>query len=472
MRYGNVHYIHRRFVRELLTSLDGSVGTIDTANAIFGHVGLQFLPTYLNKTKQYYYTSLQQMNFKINPEKSRQVVNQWVSNRTHGHIKNLMPPGSIGRHSLLVVVNAVFFKGLWEIPFHAHNTTMMDFHVTRSQSTKVDMMCLKAYLGFASDIDGKYDVLELPYEGNTAFYIILPHKNVSLYTVENMLNMSKLNDLMDNLNTALRVEAWVPKFEFTQRFNLVDVLKNLGVRDVFDPVKCDLSNMTGQGDHEKVMLSGVYHKTAIELNEEGTIATGGTGSIYIPISEDSPFEDVQFRADRPFLFLIRDKLTRSILFLGRFTSPPNTDIGTSPTEDDKKEEGGDAEEDEDDESVYVFEPIERETVNPLGAAGKNPPPAPTSTVDRSRSDASVRTVPHTTTNVTSPTAVTRNNVEGKTNNANEMTDRTMNMTIDPAIIGALHSGSVSLGLSCVLSNLYMMTVPLYFTMEYYKYHKY
>ena len=214
----------------------------------------------------------------------------------------------------LVLANAIYFKGKWEKQFDENATTRADFRVSPGETVRVPMMSRKGDFNYTEN--GRLQVLELPYQGNElSMVVLLPGKVDGISRMEASLNPKSLDALLGSLETR-KVTVYFPRFKTTSSFNLKDTLESMGMPDAFDPARADFSGIDG---HKSLFLSAAIHKAFVEVNEEGTEAAAATGMIVVTTSV--PLEPLVFRADHPFLFLIRHNPSGSILFLGRVFDP-------------------------------------------------------------------------------------------------------------------------------------------------------
>ncbi len=324
--------IHSGF-RDLLEALGDPASnyTLDIANRLFAaNQGLNLQADYQSTTRDYYKADVELMDFRNDPDGSREDINDWVEDNTNDKIQDLLPEGSITQDTALVLVNAIYFKGLWQIPFNPDDTTQEPFYVTPENPVQMDMMSLSDkrmnYLEYSS-LDCK--ILELPYEGDKASMIILlPNEEDGLGSLEEAVTMETLTSVLDQLQSE-SVNLKLPKFKLEQTINLKAYLKALGMEDLFDSEKADLSGINGRKD---LVVTDAVHKSYVDVNEEGTEAAGATGIIVGVTAVQTP---KNFVADRPFMFCLRDTETGSILFMGRLQTQPQEDasIGQFGAED-------------------------------------------------------------------------------------------------------------------------------------------
>jgi len=215
----------------------------------------------------------------------------------------------------LVLVNAIYFKGDWINHFKTNNTADAPFFVTSDQPVQTKMMNLSANFGYGES--DKFQALELPYRGNdVSMVVLLPRETNSLPALENSLDQSHLADAIAQTRNR-KVDVFLPKFKLTQQFSLTGTLTAMGMTDAFSS-RADFSGMDGAKD---LFISDVIHKAYVDVNEQGTEAAAATAVTMMRSAMPRPQPAPVFRADHPFLFLIRDTHSGSILFLGRVTNP-------------------------------------------------------------------------------------------------------------------------------------------------------
>jgi serpin B len=283
------------------------------ANALWGQKGEPFLKEFLDSAQNYYGASINQVDFVNETEQSRQKINSWVEEKTKNKIENLIPQGSVDRETALVLTNAIYFKGDWKTKFSKSETQNTDFNVSTNQKVKIPLMHLKD--NFKYYADEKLQAIELPYKGNEiSMLVLLPNETEGLKEIENTLTAENLNNLLSKI-TMEKVDVYFPKFKMAWgTFSLTKALVELGMTDAFNPEKADFSGMNGKKD---LWISDVFHQSFIEVNEEGTEAAAATGVV---MTHALHIESI-FRADHPFIFIIKDNRSGSILFMGRVINP-------------------------------------------------------------------------------------------------------------------------------------------------------
>ena len=298
--------------------------TLSVANAFFGRKEYPFLQTYLNIVTKYYYALLKNLDFGGNPDACRKFINDWVASNTNQKIKNLLGPTAITPATVAVLVNTIYFKCLWKIQFEVKNTISSTFHLTTTKSMTTKMMKLDGKRFQYAEVSSlNCKIIELPYEGDeVSMYILLPNSINGLAALESQLTSAKLNNAISGMYRA-KVDVSIPKFNMTLKVQLKKILMAMGIKAMFGGG--DLSGMDGT---LRLFVSKVVHKAYIDVNEEGTEAAAATAVVIDYTSAELP---KTFKADHPFLFFIREKVTGSILFSGRVVEPPKAGAGSSGT---------------------------------------------------------------------------------------------------------------------------------------------
>ncbi|KAK7802291.1 hypothetical protein U0070_012813 [Myodes glareolus] len=309
--------VHQGF-QSLLTEVNktGTQYLLKTANRLFGEKTCDLLASFKDSCCKFYEAEMEELDFKGDTEQSRQHINTWVAKKTEDKIQELLSPGAVDSDTLLVLVNAIYFKGNWEKQFDKGNTREMPFKVSKNEEKPVQMMFKKStfqttYIG---EIFTK--ILLLPYAGNELNMIImLPDEHVELSTVEKEITYEKFIEWtrLDKMQEQ-KVEVFLPRFKLEENYDMKDFLCKLGMTDAFES-RADFSGISSK---QGLSLSKVVHKSFVEVNEEGTEAAAATHANKTKRSvRDTPC----FCADHPFLFFIQHVKTNAILFCGRFSSP-------------------------------------------------------------------------------------------------------------------------------------------------------
>jgi serpin B len=288
---------------------------LDFANGIWAQKDHVFLAAFLDVARQSYGANLRQIDFRTRSETARTEINDWVGHETKGKITDLIQPGVVNPATQLVLVNAIYFKGQWAREFDKQNTANAPFSVTSTQKLPVPLMNLTADFKYAEV--GGLQLLELPYAGDGfAMVVLLPRDVDGLNNLENLLNKQTLDHWLTQARE-LNVAVLLPKFKLAAQFSLAKPLGEMGMTDAFSP-GADFSGMDGERD---LFISAVVHKAFVDVNEEGTEAAAATGVVMRMNAVRMPRPTPIFRADHPFIFLIRDLHSGSILFLGRVVDP-------------------------------------------------------------------------------------------------------------------------------------------------------
>ncbi len=288
---------------------------LTVANALWGQQGYGFLTEFLELIQTNYDGKLIELDFVTATETARNTINTWVEEKTKEKIKNLIAQGVLNSMTRLVLTNAIYFKGNWASQFEKQRTNDAPFTLAGGEKVDVAMMNQTEEFGYMETED--FQVLELPYVNNELSMIIfLPKQTDGLAEFEKTLTAENLSQWLGGLRNR-KVIVSIPKFKMTSQFSLASVLKSLGMTDAFVPNVADFSGINGKRD---LFISAVIHKAYVDVNEEGTEAAAATG-VVMGATSIGPRQTPVFRADHPFLFLIRDNLSGSILFIGRMTNP-------------------------------------------------------------------------------------------------------------------------------------------------------
>ena len=292
--------------------------TLSTANALWVQNDYPLLKEVTDVVSQYYDGRLTHLDFKGAVEESRNTINDWIAHQTQGKIKEAIPQGALAPLTRLVLTNAIYFKGSWKMAFSDDATKEEDFFVGANQTVKVPMMQKQGHLFSYTEMEN-VQILEMPYKGENISMLVLLPKTGELFTLEERLNINQLNQWKDQLREQ-KVDVYMPRFSFTSGYKLKEQLKNMGMPLAFNPPDeeggADFSGFVGKKD---LYIAFIKHLAFIDVNEEGTEAAAATT---VAVSTTSlPVAPPVFRADRPFVFLIQEKSTGHILFMGKVINP-------------------------------------------------------------------------------------------------------------------------------------------------------
>jgi len=287
---------------------------LKVANALWGQAGYAFLPAFVKRVETDYGGKLREMDFVHAAEQARQTINTWVAKQTNDKIKNLISRGILGPMTRLVLTNAIYFKGNWATQFKEELTRPEPFTLLDGKTVQSPMMNQKETFRYTET--ETLQILELPYVDEALSMVVLLPKAVDgIERLEAALNSENLAGWLDGLGKQ-EVKVTIPKFKMTSKFDLKQVLVRMGMRDAFTRA-ADFSGMTS---NRELFISAVIHQAYVDVNEEGTEAAAATG-VVMKMTSMRPDRTPVFRADHPFIFMIRDNHSGSILFLGRVMNP-------------------------------------------------------------------------------------------------------------------------------------------------------
>ena len=293
---------------------------VSTANALWPDVGFTLLDEFVDIIETYYGGKASEVEYG-NPEEAARIINEWVENQTNNLIKDLVPASAIDPVlTKLILTNAIYFKGIWQVQFDELNTTDRDFTLSSADTVQVETMKLiGADDKFNYTETGDLQILELPYTGgDISMMILLPREGVELSDVISSLKREDYISWIDEMYET-KADIYLPKFKFETSYGLNDYLKELGMVDAFDNA-ADFSGIDGT---KNLFISSVLHKAFVEVNEEGTEAAAATAVIMDlkAVSPDEPPERITFDCNHPFVFTIHHKETGTILFMGTVDDP-------------------------------------------------------------------------------------------------------------------------------------------------------
>jgi serpin B len=291
---------------------DGEGFRLNIVNAIWGQKDYQFLANFLDVLAVNYGAGLRVLDFIGAPEESRLTINDWVADQTEDRIKDLIPPGLINSLTRLVLTNAIYFNAKWQHTFEEAMTEDGLFHLLDGSQLTVPMMRQTESFKYAEG-DG-YQAVELLYDGGELSMVILLPDSGQFEAFEDSLSAETVTGIIENLEYQ-QVDLTMPKFEFDSSFSLQEALSALGMPIAFSG-SADFSGMTG---NRELFISDVVHKAFVSVDEAGTEAAAATAVV---VGETAmPPAPVTMTIDRPFIFLIRDIETGTILFVGRTLDP-------------------------------------------------------------------------------------------------------------------------------------------------------
>jgi serpin B len=288
---------------------------LNIANSTWTQEDHQFREEYLDVLAENYGAGLHLVDFANAAEDARQSINNWVSKETEGKIKDIIPSGGIDSLTRLILANAIYFKASWENAFEKDATQDGEFALLDGSQLQVPMMTYSHPKGFAYAKESGFQAVELPYVGGQVSMLLLVPDIDRFGEFERSLSGGQIRSLVESFEYK-NVLLTMPKFSFESQFSLANTLREMGMSMAFEPDQADFSGMDG---YRNLFISDVIHKAFVDVNEEGTEAAAVTE--ILAGSESLSGADVELTIDRPFIFLIRDIPTGTILFLGRVTNP-------------------------------------------------------------------------------------------------------------------------------------------------------
>lgn len=321
--------LHPEFAQLTYQLTDARGYQLSIANRLWAQKDFPLLPPFVKTTQDFYGAPIESLNFANAAEASRK-INDWVAKQTQNQIKDLLSPEDLDCNTRLVLTNAIYFKGNWLNQFESGKTKNQPFTLASGEKQQVPMMSQSQDFRYAEFEN--LQVLEMPYQGNKlSLVILLPANPDGLPKLEGALTADNLQKWLSF--SQREVQVFLPKFTFEQSFNLKDVLSQMGMPDAFSnqPGVADFSGITNK---ENLFVSNVIHKAFVEVDEKGSKAAAATAAIMCttePCASPLPPSPPIFRADHPFLFLIRERQSGTIIFMGRFADPSSKNSSrTSP----------------------------------------------------------------------------------------------------------------------------------------------
>lgn len=296
---------------------DNQLFKLYSANALWVQKNYNLLPDFTTSVQRYYLGEDNNLDFIGDTENSRVTINKWVESKTNDKIKDLIPkvPEMITPSTRLVLTNAIYFNGTWVNKFEKEATIKQDFKVNPEKKVQADMMQQQDTFGYAETND--LQALKLDYEGGKISMLVLLPKT-DFGSID--LSAENLKSINSKLERQL-VNVYLPKFNLTYDMELSQTLKDMGMVQAFSG-GADFSGMTTV---ESLQIGAVIHKAFVDVNEDGTEAAAATAVIMVatamPVQPHLPPKVYTFRADHPFVFLIQDDTTGSILFMGKIADP-------------------------------------------------------------------------------------------------------------------------------------------------------
>jgi serpin B len=317
--FGGQEELHKSYekIMQSIESDNGDGIKLNIANSLWAEKAYTFLASYTDLLKTRYHTHAGTFDFVDGPEKVRKKINAWVEQETNDKIKDILPSEAINAQVRLVLVNALYFRGEWANKFNVQATHKDAFYLTEKDTVHTEFMNNLGNFHYYED--EKYQVVELPYKGNkVSMMIFLPNGKNKLTRIDEDFKYSYYAGITDSLKIA-KVRITIPKFKTTESFNLSKMLSDMGMPNAFH--NADFSGMTGNKD---LYVSLILHKAFLDINEKGTEAAASAAVVMTETAE-RPMAFKDFKADRPFILVIKDNVTGTILFIGEIKNPTKTE---------------------------------------------------------------------------------------------------------------------------------------------------
>ena len=305
----------------LLEAMAAKDVELAVGNSLWAREGVPFAPDFLARNRAFYRAEVETVDFASPAAVER--MNAWASRSTKGKIPTVVDE-PLDTSLVLMLLNAVYFKGRWAQAFEPSSTRPQAFHREDGSTTQTPMMTRLGYYGHLKG-DG-FTAVRIPYcGGRFAMYVFLPDSGTTLAALRDTVNADNLGLWMQRFGQT-DVQLTLPRFTATGTYDLVEPLRALGMAPVFDPVRAELLATVPPGSlgARNLFVSRAEQRTFVEVNEEGTEAAAVTGVFETTDTTTTFTEPVRFVADRPFFVAIRDDRTRALLFVGQFVAPDST----------------------------------------------------------------------------------------------------------------------------------------------------
>lgn len=308
------HAAYGAYLQKMKTRAEDHI-ELNIANSLWAQEDYHFLDSYFETVETHYNSKTFQVNFKEHHQQIAKDINDWVYEETREKIKDLIAPNVLTNDTRLVLVNAIYFLGAWLKEFNPNLTTEDLFYLLDGEMVSADFMRRSDTLPYFED--DRMQLLEIPYSGKDfSMLFVLPAEGKNLEEFERTLHAASFADMINKMDEQ-EVEVFVPSFEADTQIDLEDILAKMGMENAFSR-HADFSGMTGDLD---LVLDKVIHQAVIEVGEEGTEAAAATAVVVIRKTAIDTDRPPVFRANRPFLFFVKDNETQNILFSGRVMNP-------------------------------------------------------------------------------------------------------------------------------------------------------
>ncbi|XP_068084205.1 leukocyte elastase inhibitor isoform X2 [Anabrus simplex] len=312
----NNHSLVQQGFQSLFGTLQNSDNvTLEIANKIYIEKTFNVKDEFRQSTATYFQSDAEAVDIKTDAENVRIAVNDWAAGKTHDKIKDLLAPGTLTADVVMVLLNAIYFKGLWKTPFDKDFTYNRNFYLDNGSSKSVPMMNLNKYFPYAELYEENLRALKLPYQGGKfSMLLLLPERKNGLEQLESNIENLDVPRIMSRLSE-IKTTVVLPRFKILNTIDLKAPLQNLGMGELFT-FEADFTGITD----EKIAISKALQKAYIEVNEEGTEAAAVT-VLTASITSVGGSPHGIFIADHPFMYMIIEEGKGTILFIGRVTEP-------------------------------------------------------------------------------------------------------------------------------------------------------
>ena len=285
-----------------------------TVNDLWMQQGLTPTKSYIDTVQRYYSGQVTALDFEGSPDSARQTINKKIVEKTKQMIPELLPKGSIKSDTAVVLTNAIYFKGDWTLPFTAERTSAQPFYNAIGRASTVQMMQQQSYFSYYED--KHIQVVQLPYKGDDlSMLVVLPKFNhkLAMQQLTKSLSATKIKQWRSGL-VRQEVDLQLPKFKLDARYQMKTLLADMGMPKAFN----NGAEFNLYADGTPIKLDEVYHQAVVTVDEKGTEAAAAAGAVGMYVGMSYP---VEFKADHPFMFMIKDNKTDAILFLGQVNKP-------------------------------------------------------------------------------------------------------------------------------------------------------
>lgn len=287
--------------------------TLEIAQSIWYRQNYNVLQDFKTVNETYYDAEVNELDFS-RPD-AKDVINNWIEDKTHDKIKDMIK--QVNPDHVMLLVNAVYFNGEWQCEFKKSDTFKSTFYKEDGSETEVDMMKKKDTVSYFSNEQFKdlFTAVQLPYgRGNFNMVIILPKEDKTCNDIIEKMTPDNWHIWMESFRNEDEISVWLPKFKGEYEIKLNDILTEMGMGIAFNGA-ADFSGINGKGG---IFIDYVQHNTFIDVNEKGTEAAAAT---VVAIKEMAAPEETEFHANKPFIFAITEKETDAILFIGKMKEP-------------------------------------------------------------------------------------------------------------------------------------------------------